>query len=202
MSAGLPAGPFSVVVADPPWMYQKKPGSVSARLGASGTVDLHYPTMTNEDIAALPVRDIITDAAHLFLWVTNPGMFGNRFSDVDPEDIARSWGFEYRTLITWVKTTAAGEPMRGGMGWYFRGCTEHILYATRGKARIPSELREPNLILAPRGRHSEKPGSFMELVERVVEGPYIELFARQPRPGWSSWGDEVVPAGLTQGGPR
>lgn len=189
----LPGGPFDVVVADPPWMYQKQPGIKNAGMGAPGIAERYYPTLTNEEIAALPVKDIVARDAHLFLWVTNPGIFGGRFSDVDPEDIARAWGFEFRTIITWVKTAKSGAPNGGGMGWYFRGCTEHILYATRGRAAIPSHLRERNLLMAPRGRHSAKPPEFMEMVERVIPDARsrVELFARTPRAGWAAWGNEV-----------
>lgn len=191
MSADLPSGPFDVIVADPPWMYQKNPGSKGANAGATGTVDLHYSTMTNEQIADLPVQGIAAENAHLFMWITNPGMYGGRFSTVTPYQIATRWGFTYRTLLTWVKTSKDGDPIRGGMGWYFRGCTEHVLYATRGKVAIPAALREPNVVLAPRSRHSAKPAAFMELVERVTTGRRVELFARETRLGWDSWGNEL-----------
>jgi N6-adenosine-specific RNA methylase IME4 len=187
----LPAGPFDVIVADPPWMYQKAPGTKGAGLGADGIAELQYPTMTNEQIAALPVRQVAADNAHLFLWCTNPGLWGNRFSTVTPHDIAAAWGFQYKTLITWVKTTADGDPSGGGMGWFFRGCTEHVIYATRGRAGIPAELREPNVIMAPRLRHSEKPPEFMWMVERVTTGRRLEMFARTRRKGWEAWGNQT-----------
>lgn len=189
---------FPVIVADPPWMYQKNPGAKTAHIqgmgnGPSGTVEAEYAVMTNEQIAALPVRDLAADNAHLFMWFTNPGTFGNRFSEIDPEDIAKSWGFEFRTILTWVKTTQSGSVNGGGMGWYFRGATEHVLYATRGKAKIESHRREANVIMAPPTGHSKKPNAFMEKVERVVDGPYLELFSRTPRLGWSAWGNEIKP---------
>jgi N6-adenosine-specific RNA methylase IME4 len=187
----LPGGPFGVMVADPPWMYQKRPGIHGAGRSARGTADLHYATLTNEEIRDLPVRESAAADAHLFLWVTNPGVYGGRFSELTPGHIAAAWGFEYRTLLTWVKTSATGEPIRSGLGWYFRGCTEHVLYATRGAATVPAALREPNVILAPRGRHSAKPPEFMQLVERVTTGDRLELFGRGPRPGWTVWGDEA-----------
>lgn len=173
--------PYSTIVADPPWMYQKQPG---AKTGAvlSSMAEGHYSTMTNEEIAALPVAELAADQAHLYLWVTNPGMFGGRFSDVTPRDIASAWGFRYVTLLTWVK------PGGGGMGWYFRGQTEHVLFATRGDLGIPAEKREVNVFEAKRAGHSAKPPSFFDLVERVSPGPYLELFCRTPRFGWDSWG--------------
>ncbi len=183
--------PYRTIVADPPWQYQKQPGIKGGGDGASGIAEREYPTMTNEQIAGLPVRDLAGPDAHLFMWVTNPGIYGGRFSDLTPAQIAQAWGFRYVTLITWVKTAADGLPNAGGMGWYFRGCTEHILYAVRGKAAIPAHLREPNVLLAPRGEHSAKPESFRRMVERVTDGPYLELFCRSRREGWDAWGNEV-----------
>ena len=189
--AALPPGPFSVVVADPPWMYQKRPGLKTGSVGTRNAAEVMYPTLTNEEIGGLPVRDVVASDAHLFLWFTNPGMFGGRFSTMTPAQIAEAWGFTYRTTLTWVKTTAAGGVHGGGMGWYFRGATEHVLYATRGKAAIPSALRRPNVFLAPKSRHSQKPDAFHELVESVTDGPRLELFARTCRPGWTCWGNEL-----------
>lgn len=191
----LPPGPFDVIVADPPWMYQKRPGLHGrGEHGAHGIAEAIYPTLTNEEISTLPVRDVAAPDAHLFMWFTNPGMFGGRFSDVSPAAIAKAWGFEFKTVITWVKTTRTGAVNAGGMGWFFRGATEHVLYATRGKARIPSELRAPNVLLAPKGKHSEKPAAFMDLVERVTpDARRLELFSRAPRLGWDAWGNEVTP---------
>lgn len=196
MSA-LPEGPFEVIVADPPWRYQKDAGAkqdsgAAPVSGRTGQAEMRYDTMSNEEIAALPVADVAATDAHLFLWVTNPGLYGGRFSTVTPADIAAAWGFTYRTMLTWVKTTADGDVMRGGMGWYFRGCTEHVLYATRGKAAIPAEIREPNVVMAPRSRHSAKPWEFMAMVERVTSGRRLEMFARHPRPGWETWGNQAT----------
>lgn len=187
----LPMGKFSVVVADPPWMYQKNPGLNGHGNGANGIAERHYPTMTNADIAALPVLDLVADDAHLFMWVTNPYLYGGRFSDITPNHILEAWGFKYKTMLTWVKTTKAGAPTSGGLGWFFRGATEHAIYATRGKASIPPSRREKNIIMAPTSGHSAKPDAFMEMVERVTEGPRIELFARSKRPGWVAWGNEI-----------
>lgn len=193
----LPPGPFDVVVADPPWKYQKDAGAKRSAdevpmSGRGGQAEGRYDTMTNEEIAALPVRDVVADDAHLFLWITNPGIYGGRFSDVTPAQIAEAWGFQFKTLITWVKTTNDGAVMRGGMGWYFRGCTEHVLYAVRGKAGIPPALREPNVVMAPRGAHSAKPWEFAAMVERVVpDARRLEMFARHPRAGWETWGNQA-----------
>lgn len=188
----LPPGPWTVIAADPPWLYQKDPGGKGDGTGPRVTAETKYPTMTNEEIAALDVAAVAADDAHLFMWVTNPGMFGGRFSDLTPAGIAEAWGFEYRTMLTWVKTVSGARIDRGGMGWYFRGATEHVLYATRGRASIPSVLREPNVFLAAKGKHSAKPPAFYAMVDRVIpEGARLEMFARRPRPGWTVWGNEA-----------
>lgn len=207
-------GPYTIITADPPWKYQKNPGAKHldedgnverGKAIRGGMAEYQYPTMTNEAILALPVADLADDPAHLFMWFTNPGMFGGRFSNITPAQIAKAWGFEYRTTLTWVKSTKAGEVNRGGMGWYFRGATEHILYATRGKARIPSGLRQPNVIVTEeddvfgaaffdqKGRHSAKPHSFYEMIDTILpEGKRLEMFAREQREGWDVWGNEVT----------
>lgn len=182
--------PYATIVADPPWQYQKAPRSKQREDGPKyrgRQAEDYYSTMTNDQIATMPVGELAAETAHLFMWVTNPGMFGGRFSRVTPRDIVEAWGFSYQTLLTWVKTSD-GAPTTNGMGWYFRGCTEHVVYATRGDAHIEEHLREPNVIMAARGGHSEKPAAFGDLVERVCPGPYLELFARAPRLGWDSWG--------------
>lgn len=188
----LPQGGFHVIVADPPWKYQKRAGLNGAGAGANGVAEKHYGTMSTEEIAALPVASLAQPDAHLFMWVTNPKMFGGRFSTLTAEQIVKAWGFEYRTLLTWVKTTKTGAPTAGGLGHYFRGATEHVVYATRGAATIATQRRLANVFLAPRRAHSQKPEAFMEIVESVADGPYLEMFSRRPRPGWSAWGNELT----------
>lgn len=170
--------PYSTITVDPPWKYQKNPGE---KKGAGYMAEHQYSTMTNEEIRDLPVGELAAPKAHLYVWVTNPGLDGGRFSDVTPFDIVRAWGFTYVTLITWDKLSP-------GMGFYFRGQTEHVIFAQRGMCGIDADKREPNIIAAKRGRHSSKPDAFMDLVERVSPGPRVELFARAPRFGWDSWG--------------
>jgi N6-adenosine-specific RNA methylase IME4 len=133
------------------------------------------------------------------MWVTNPVMLGMRptiMGRLSAPDLVRSWGFEPKTIITWMKTTQQGNVTRGGMGWYFRGATEHVIFAVRGNLPIPAEFREPNVVFAQRGSHSVKPFEFFALVERVSPAPRLELFARSERDGWDHWGNELVPTGL------
>lgn len=181
---------FGTIVADPPWRYQ------TANQAPTRTAEAHYDTLTTDAIAALPIADLAADVAHLYLWVTNPVLLLLRPTmrgHTTAVEIVRAWGFEPATILTWVKVGADGALHRGGMGWYFRGATEHIIFATRGKAPIPPELREPNVIVAPRGRagHSSKPPALMDLAERLSPGPRIELFARDARLGWERWGNEA-----------
>jgi N6-adenosine-specific RNA methylase IME4 len=175
--------PYGTIVADPPWSYNA--GVKELRSGGRGGQAEHqYSTMSNTEIAQLPVAGLAAKEAHLYLWVTVPRLFGERNGsrEIGPVEIVEAWGFEFKTMLTWVK------PGGGGMGWYFRGQTEHVIFATRGGLGIPADKREPNVFTAARGGHSEKPAAFGDLVERVSPGPYIELFCRQPRFGWDSWG--------------
>lgn len=176
---------FGTICADPPWRYNN--GKTALRSGGRGAgAEHHYDTLTNAEIAALPVEKLAADQAHLYLWVTNPRLYRGRKPDgIGPIEIAEAWGFEYITLLTWVKTGAPGP------GWYFRGYSEHVLFATRGGLKIPAALRQSNVFTAPRGRHSAKPDVFYDRVEQVSPGPRMEMFARARRLGWDSWGDEV-----------
>jgi N6-adenosine-specific RNA methylase IME4 len=171
---------YSTIVADPPWQYQKAEANVPSM------AESQYPTMTNAEIAALPIRDLADDNAHLYLWTTNPILTRQRWGSPDPIDICLAWGFQPKTIITWVK------PGAGGMGWYFRGQTEHVIFAVRGQLPIPAELRVRNIIESARGRHSEKPDAFMDMVEQVSPEPRLELFSRRARFGWDTWGNEAL----------
>jgi N6-adenosine-specific RNA methylase IME4 len=166
--------PYRTIVADPPWRYD------IARIVTTGKqrraeAMAHYSTLYPTEVAMLPVGDLAANDAHLYLWVTNP-MLPQAF------DVLPCWGFRYVTTLTWVKTGTLG------MGFHFRGDTEHVLFGVRGDLPIPPEKRERNVFTAARCGHSVKPGAFFDLVERVSPGPYVELFARQPRLGWDSWG--------------
>lgn len=132
---------YGTIVIDPPWKYTNDRGTQTrSRAGRSSvTAEGNYPTMDNSEIAALPVEGFAADACALYLWVTVPRLFGhvNRLRDaMTPIDMVEGWGFRcYITLLTWVKT---GPP---GMGFHFRGHTEHVIYAVKGDVRIPAALR-------------------------------------------------------------
>jgi N6-adenosine-specific RNA methylase IME4 len=163
----LPDGTFATVVADPPWSWAADFGDGLARD--------HYPSLSMEEIAALPVAELAAPDAHLYLWVPAAKL-------ADGLQAVEAWGFTYRTELVWLK--------RGlGLGTWFRVGTESILFATRGSLRTSPNV--PNWFEAPRGRHSQKPEDFFRLVQRASPGPYLELFARRARPGWTTWGNEI-----------
>jgi N6-adenosine-specific RNA methylase IME4 len=132
------------------------------------------------------VRDLAEGDAHLYLWVTNNKL-------LDGFRVMKAWGFEYKTLITWAKD-------RFGLGQYYRGQTEHVIFAVRGvlpyrQREIDGKRAQGRTLIdgfdAPREEHSVKPEVMREWIESVSHGPYIELFARRPAPGWDIWGNEV-----------
>lgn len=169
---------YQTIVLDPPWDWGDE-GDVD-QLGRARPT---YATMPLEEIAALPIGALAADNAHIYLWITNrslPKGFG----------LLDGWGFRYITALTWVK---AGN---FGMGNYFRGSTEHVLFGIRGSLPL---LRQDvgTHFLAPRGsKHSEKPDAFYELAESCSPGPWLEMFGRKERPGWTVWGAESGNQGL------
>lgn len=193
--------PIVTVYADPPWSYGDKLRMSSTK---RSSVD-QYHVMTVPDICKLADdRSIagypIADDAFLFLWVTNPMLL-----DGSGPAVCRAWGFEPKQLLTWVKGRLDG--LNGlmpqiGMGRITRGVTEHLIIATRGKPlslvrdhRVINVFTTPmetgDAFVAPRYEHSQKPGLIYGLIERLVPGPYLELFARRTHPNWEVWGDQL-----------
>ena len=175
---------YPLIVIDPPWSYGKVTASrTQAHRGRA--LGGHYQPMTIEEIEQKTPIDLAAPAVHVYLWVTNPKL---------PLAFAllEKWGLTYRTTVTWVKTTSAGETANNGLGWYWRGATEHALLATRGALSIPTALRHANVIHAPRTGHSRKPDEFYRLLDEISpSGPRIDLYAREHRVGWEAWGDQV-----------
>lgn len=175
----LPPGPFGVVLADPPWSFKTWSGKTGT---PHRTAEDHYSTVGHTSLAAIPVSTIVAKDAVLFMWTVD--------SHVDQAiDLAKAWGFGFKTIaFVWVKTAKNGQP-RIGMGYWTRKSAEVCLMFTRGKPkRLDKGVRE--VIMAPRREHSRKPDEQYGLIERLVAGPYVELFARQSRPGWESWGNQ------------
>jgi N6-adenosine-specific RNA methylase IME4 len=172
---------YRTIVADPPWHYGMsrgfswREGRPSGKRGAM----LAYPTMTVDEIAALPVETLAEDSAHLYVWTTQRYLW-------DTRDIVRAWGFEPSTLLTWCKP-----PTGFSLGGTYGKSSEFCVYARRGKlpalTRINRDWWEWS-----RGEHSAKPEAFLDIVESVSPGPYLEMFARRQRLGWDTWGNEAL----------
>ena len=158
---------YKTILADPPWDINQK--------GNYGAIH-KYDLMTLERIKSMPVSDLAEENAHCWLWVTN-GTLEKGF------DVLRAWGFEPRSVYTWVKP-------RIGLGVYLRNATEHVLLGTRGKSpvRFKSQM---NWGFFPLQGHSHKPEELYAVIERVSPAPYLELFARRHQPGWECWGNEI-----------
>lgn len=180
----LPKQHFSGIVADPPWQFKTR----SAK-GMGRSADNHYRTMKASEIARMPVADLATKNSVLFLWATWPTI-------MDAFSVIEAWGFTYKTCaFMWMKAHVNQIDMFRddadalmSNGYWTRSNSEPCLLATRGKPkRLHADVRQG--IIEPRREHSRKPGIHAR-IERLVSGPYLELFARQSRPGWTVWGDE------------
>ena len=169
--------PYDIIYADPPWAYRNKKTGGSMVSGA----EAKYPTMSVDEISALPIKDIASKNSVLFMWATVPLM---------PEafQVMKAWGYKYKTMITWRKI------MSLGMGYWFRGQCEHLLLGVRGQVKA-FRLQEPNFIQAKVLAHSEKPEEFRQLIERATSKMRsrnaVELFARRRVTGWDVFGNQV-----------
>jgi N6-adenosine-specific RNA methylase IME4 len=159
---------FGCVYLDPPWEYGN-----SASNGAAAS---HYPTLTVEELAALPIKDLAAPAAHCHLWTTTVHL-------PSALQLLTAWGFEYKSVFVWLKEGL-------GLGNFWRVATEFLLLGVRGQAPF-ADHGQPNWLASGRGRHSEKPDAVRGLIELVSPGPYLELFARKEVSGWTTWGNEV-----------
>lgn len=186
----LPKGKFSTIVIDPPWPYS--PGSGPVGTGGRGKkgryatqvgIGDHYNSMTMEELLKLPVGKKADTNAHLYLWITNSFVEEGCL-------LIKEWGFVYKTMLTWGKIDEHRKPSMK-TGYYFRGATEHCLFAVKGKLRTTQKPPRATLQLSGRLPHSVKPPWFYKLVEEQSPGPYLEMFARRKRAGWTVWGNEV-----------
>lgn len=179
--APLEPGAYRAISADPPWHFR-----VWSAKGEDRSPD--YSIMSLGDIKALPVADLAAPDCALFLWATNPML---------PQalEVMKAWGFTYKSVaFTWAKTTPRSTPEQTkyhiGLGYWTRANTETCLLGVRGKPkRIARDVRQ--LIVAPRQEHSRKPAQFYSSVQRLVEGPYADLFSRESREGWMAWGNQA-----------
>jgi N6-adenosine-specific RNA methylase IME4 len=170
--AGLPRNYFGAILADPPWRFE-----TWSENGRGRCADRHY-TIPDDSLYLpnLPVGSLAAPDCVLFLWST--------WSHLQLALLLiDSWDFTYKTCaFCWAKPNI-------GLGYWTRSQTEPCRLATRGKPRrLHADVRQG--IIAPRREHSRKPDGIHERIERLVAGPYLEIFARQSRPGWTTWGDE------------
>ena len=164
---------YNVIYADPPWRF----AAYSEDSGNDRIPGNHYPTMKTTDIVAMKVpgaKDCV-----LFLWATSAML-------TDALAVMQAWGFDYKTHVIWNKDKI-------GLGYWFRAKHELLLVGVRGEIPAPSPGTQwDSVIDAPRGEHSVKPIVFAEMIEQLFPNlPKLEMFAREARPGWSSWGNEV-----------
>lgn len=178
---------YGAILADPPWGFQCWDGK-DKRAASRGSVT-PYDTMGMQAIADLPVSDLARDDCTLLMWCVWPTL---------PEalGVIEAWGFQYKTCgFCWMKADpyrlwGLQEDVYMGLGYWTRANSEVCLLATRGKPkRLNADVRQG--IIAPRREHSRKPDGIHERIERLVAGPYCELFARQKRAGWDVWGNQT-----------
>ena len=166
---------YATIVADPPWRTQRPAGWHTTL----EKIPLTYPTMSAEEIASLPVATLAADDAHLYLWTINAYV-------ESAYAVVKAWRFRPVTLLTWCK-----KPHGIGPGGTYAHTTEFIVLAKRGALAAHRRV-ETTWWLWPRGAHSAKPEAFLDMVETVSPGPYLELFARRNRLGWHTWGHEAL----------
>ena len=173
---------FSTVMADPPWRFTNRTGKMAPEHKRLA----RYPTMTLEDICALPVSDYMEDRSHCYLWVPNALL---------PQglQVMSEWGFNYKSNIIWHKIRKDGGSDGRGVGFYFRNVTEVILFGIRGKntRTLRPGRRQVNLFATRKREHSRKPDEQYDIIENCSWGPYLELFGRGNRENWTVWGNQA-----------
>jgi N6-adenosine-specific RNA methylase IME4 len=173
---------FSTILVDPPWQFQNRTGKIAPEHKRLQ----RYTTLRIDDIKALPIANAAAAMSHLYLWVPNALLPAGL-------EVMKAWGFEYKSNIVWHKIRKDGGPDGRGVGFYFRNVTELILFGIRGKnARtLPPGRSQVNFISTRKREHSRKPDEQYDLIERCSPGPFLELFARGERKGWTVWGNQA-----------
>lgn len=196
---------YAVIVADPPVPFNTYTGpSLPTRRLRQASAASHYELMSWLAIHALGehIQAVAADDCALFLWVCNPHI---------PQmvKVLDSWGFTFKSVaFVWVKLNTKAFTPFSGLGYWTRSNTEQLWLATRGKVeRLAKDVRQlqevfeqpdPTALHLPRHRHSQKPERFQDEIERLVPGPYLELFARRRRPGWACIGNELDGLDITE----
>ncbi len=175
-------GAFGSILADPPWRFKNRTGKVAPEYRRSN----RYASMSIREISDLPVGDLAVPNSHLYLWVPNALI-------QEGLQVMKSWGFEYKTNLVWYKIRKDGGPDGRGVGFYFRNVTELVLFGVRGQLRTFQPGRtQVNIVASRKREHSRKPDEIYDVIEECSPGPFLELFARHIRPGWTQWGDEII----------
>jgi N6-adenosine-specific RNA methylase IME4 len=169
---------YQAIIVDPPWRFDN--WSVA---GNEKSPQAQYPCMTVPEMAKLPVGHLAAGDCAMFMWATAPML-------PDALELMRAWGFTFKTAGAWGKQSATGTKLAFGTGYILRSAAEFYLVGTIGQPRVQSRSVR-NLIMAPVRGHSRKPDDLHSDVERLYQGPYVELFARERRPGWDCWGNDV-----------
>lgn len=180
---------YGVIYADPPWTFRNWSAKGTGRNAVS-----HYDCLSFDELAKLPVADMAADDCALFLWAVDP-LLPKAFALIE------AWGFEYKTVgFYWIKLNKNAKSQDDyftGLGYWTRANPEQCLLATRGRPqRISRSVKK--LVAEKRREHSRKPDCIHDRIEQLVGGPYLELFGRETRYGWDSWGNQV---GLFDHGP-
>lgn len=168
---------YNIIYADPPWQYNQR--------GLSGSAEKHYPTLNVKELCSLSVQSISAPDCILFLWATFPML-------QEALQVISAWGFTYKTVaFVWVKQNKVSPTWYWGMGFWTRSNVEICLLATKGhpqrKARNIHQL-----VITPVEHHSKKPDIVYNKIEELMgDLPRIELFARQKKAGWDTWGNEI-----------
>ena len=176
---------YAVIYADPPWSFKVYSGK-----GKQRSADRHYDTASLDNIKALPIGNLAADDCALLMWCVMPEIPGAL-------DVIKAWGFQYKTVaFTWVKTSsvgaisAKGEGLHWGMGYWTRANTELCLLATKGTPkRQKKDVHQ--VVVSPVEEHSRKPDEVQVRIERLLDGPYLELFGRRATSGWTVWGNNI-----------
>lgn len=186
----LPAGPFGCILADPPWAFRTFSGK---RATPHRTANDHYVTTDTVVLAEIPVATVAAKDCALFMWIVDSHL-------AEAIELGRAWGFEFKTIaFIWLKETENGRQLdifkgesdpRISMGYWTRKQAEICLLFTRGKPkRLGKGVRQ--VIRDRRREHSRKPDETHDRIQQLVGGPYLEMFAREPRDGWATWGNET-----------
>jgi N6-adenosine-specific RNA methylase IME4 len=182
-------GGWTTILSDPPWRFTNRTGKVAPE---HRRLD-RYSTMDLDEICAMQVQRVAAKNSHLYLWVPNALL-------PDGLKVMEAWGFRYVSNIVWAKRRKDGGPDGRGVGFYFRNVTELLLFGVRGSLRTLAPARsQVNMIETRKREHSRKPDEQYALIGECSPGPYLELFARHPQPGWTAWGAESAADVLPRG---